>query len=99
MSSQTPLCALSSTGSQTLFHSRFLEIVNRLSHPLPPLSGHSFRRGFVVQAQSRGHSHQSVFMQHGEWKSLHVALLYASGALIPNPPWRRTSEVARVRNE
>lgn len=83
-SSQTKLCALSSTGTTTLSRSKFLSIVNKLTHPLTPLSGHSFRRGFVRLAISLGIPIDRL-MQHGDWKSLKVAMSYGEDFMIPNP--------------
>lgn len=83
-SSQTPLCELSTTSRATLSHSRFLDLINRVTHPLPPLTGHSFRRGFVRLAFIRGVPIWQI-MHHGDWKTLEVAMSYAEDALIPNP--------------
>jgi hypothetical protein len=83
-SSQITLCALSTTGRTQLSHSRFLELFNRIAQPLPPLTGHSFRRGYVRLAFIRGIPIWQV-MHHGDWKSLEVAMSYAEDALIPNP--------------
>merc|ERR1711991_1091638 len=52
-SSQTPLCALSSGGTR-ISHARFLDILNASISPLAPLTGHSFRRGFVRLAFENG---------------------------------------------
>jgi hypothetical protein len=83
-SSQITLCALFTTGRIQLSHSRFLEVFNRIVQPLPPLTGHSFRRGYVRLAFIRGVPIWQV-MHHGDWKSLEVAMSYAKDALIPNP--------------
>ncbi len=83
-SSRITLCALSTTGRTQLSHSRFLELFNRIVQPLPPLTGHSFRRGYVRLAFIRGIPIWQV-MHHGDWKSLEVAMSYAEDALIPNP--------------
>jgi len=83
-SSQTTLCTLSTTSRMQLSHSKFLDILNRAIAPLPPLTGHSFRRGFVRLAFIRGVPIWQV-MLHGDWKTLEVALSYAEDALIPNP--------------
>jgi hypothetical protein len=93
-SSQTTLCELFKTKATLLSHSRFLEIVNRIVQSTP-LTGHSFRRGYVRLAFARGVPIWQV-MHHGDWKSLEVAMSYAEDALIPNPlggvstlsPWR-----------
>lgn len=83
-SSRTPLCALSTTGHAMLSHSRFLELVQSAAHPCPPLTGHSFRRGYVRLAFIRGVPIWQI-MHHGDWKTLEVAMSYAEDALIPNP--------------
>jgi hypothetical protein len=83
-SSQTLLCALSTTAPTMLSHSRFLTLVNRIVHSTIPLSGHSFRRGFVRLAFARNVPIWQV-MHHGDWKTLEVAMSYAEDALIPNP--------------
>lgn len=83
-SSLIPLCALSTTSPTTLSHSRFLTLVNRIVHSTNPLSGHSFRRGFVRLAFARNVPIWQV-MHHGDWKTLEVAMSYAEDALIPNP--------------
>jgi hypothetical protein len=67
-----------------LSHSRFLTLVNRIVHSTTPLSGHSFRRGFVRLAFARNVPIWQV-MHHGDWKTLEVAMSYAEDALIPNP--------------
>jgi hypothetical protein len=82
--SQTPLCALSTTPSALLSHSRFLVLINRFTRASVPLSGHSFRRGFVRLAFSRGVPIWQI-MHHGDWKALAVVMSYAEDALIPNP--------------
>lgn len=82
--SQTPLCALSPTSPPRLSHSRFLQLVNKIVSPLPPLTGHSFRRGFVRLAFARGVPVWQI-MHHGDWKTLEVAMSYAEDATIPNP--------------
>ena len=56
----------------------------KLTHPLTPLSGHSFRRGFVRLAISLGIPIDRL-MQHGDWKSLEVAMSYGEDFMIPNP--------------
>lgn len=83
-SSRTPLCALSATTRTTLSLSRFLAIVNQATAPLAPLTGHSFRRGFVRLAFIRGIPIWQI-MHHGDWKTLEVAMSYAEDTLIPNP--------------
>jgi hypothetical protein len=94
-SSQTMLCELFTTKATMLSHSRFMALVNRIVQPSTPLTGHSFRRGYVRLAFARGVPIWQV-MHHGDWKSLEVAMSYAEDALIPNPlggvstlsPWR-----------
>lgn len=83
-SSQTLLCELSTTSRTMLSHSRFLTLVNRIIQSTNPLSGHSFRRGFVRLAFARNVPIWQV-MHHGDWKTLEVAMSYAEDALIPNP--------------
>lgn len=83
-SSLTTLCALSTTSSTQLSHSRFLELVNRITQPTVPLTGHSFRRGFVRLALLRGVPIWQL-MQFGDWKTLEVALSYAEGMLVSHP--------------
>ena len=83
-SSRITLCALSMTGHTQLSHSRFMDLLNRIVQPLPPLTGHSFRRGYVRLAFIKGVPIWQV-MHHGDWKSLEVAMSYAEDALIPNP--------------
>jgi hypothetical protein len=83
-SSLTPLCALSTTRTTQLSHSRFLTLINNILQLPTPLTGHSFRRGFVRLAFSRGVPIWQV-MHHGDWKTLEVAMSYAEDALIPNP--------------
>jgi hypothetical protein len=83
-SSQTRLSALSSTRNELLSRSRFLDLVNKAIAPLPPLTGHSFRRGFVRLALLLGVPIDRL-MHHGDWKSLEVAMSYAEDFLIPNP--------------
>lgn len=83
-SSQTPLCALSSTTGRMLSHSKFMQLVNLHTHPLPALTGHSFRRGYVRMAFIRGVPIWQI-MHHGDWKTLEVAMSYAEDSLIPNP--------------
>jgi hypothetical protein len=86
-SSQTPLCALSTTKTTLLSHTKFIQIVNEAvasTNPTQPLTGHSMRRGFVRLAFSRGIPIWQI-MHHGDWKSLEVAMSYAEDALIPNP--------------
>ena len=57
---------------------------NRIVQPLLPLTGHSFRRGYIRLAFIRGVPIWQV-MHHGDWKSMEVAMSYAEDALIPNP--------------
>jgi len=83
-SSQTTLCTLSTTSPTQLSHLRFLNLINRIVHSSHPLTGHSFRRGYVRLAFIRGVPIWQV-MHHGDWKSLEVAMSYAEDALIPNP--------------
>ena len=83
-SSQTPLCALSSTTGKMLSHSKFVQLVNLHTRPLPALTGHSFRRGFVRMAFIRGVPIWQI-MHHGDWKTLEVAMAYAEDSLMPNP--------------
>jgi hypothetical protein len=83
-SSQTTLCELSTTKATVLSYFRFLSLVNRTVHSSTPLTGHSFRRGYVRLAFARGVPIWQV-MHHGDWKSLEVAMSYAEDALIPNP--------------
>lgn len=83
-SSRMPLSALSTTSHALLSHSRFLGVVNALTHPCPPLTGHSFRRGYVRLAFIRGVPIWQI-MHHGDWKTLEVAMSYAEDVLIPNP--------------
>jgi hypothetical protein len=83
-SSQTLLCALSTTTGAHQSHSRFLDLVNRMCQAPIPLTGHSFRRGFVRLAFARGVPIWQI-MHHGDWKTLEVAMSYAEDALIPNP--------------
>lgn len=83
-SSQTTLSALSSTSNIRLSRSRFLDLVNLAARPAVPLSGHSFRRGFVRLAFASGVPIWQL-MHHGEWKTLEVVMAYAEDALIPNP--------------
>jgi hypothetical protein len=83
-SSRITLCALSTTSRTQLSHSRFLEMFNRIVQPLLPLTGHSFRRGYVRLAFIKGVPIWQV-MHHGDWKSMEVAMSYAEDALIPNP--------------
>jgi hypothetical protein len=83
-SSLITLCALSTTSRTQLSHSRFLDLVNRIVHLSNPLTGHSFRRGYVRLAFIRGVPIWQV-MHHGDWKTLEVAMSYAEDALIPNP--------------
>jgi hypothetical protein len=84
LSSRITLCTLSTTSRTQLSHSRFLELFNRIAQPLPPLTGHSFRRGYVRLAFIKGVPIWQV-MHHGDWKSMEVAMSYAEDALIPNP--------------
>jgi hypothetical protein len=79
--SQTPLCALSSDGT-LISHGKFLDTVNGTR--LAPLTGHSFRRGYVRLAFEKGVPIWQI-MHHGDWKSLEVAMSYAEETLIPNP--------------
>jgi hypothetical protein len=81
---QITLCTLSTTARTQLSHSRFLTHVNRVARPPSPLTGHSFRRGFVRLAFARGVPIWQV-MHHGDWKTLEVAMSYAEDTLIPNP--------------
>ena len=83
-SSQTPLCALCTTTGATLSRSRFLDLVNLAAHPLPKLTGHSFRRGYVRLAFIRGVPIWQI-MHHGDWRTLEVAMSYAEDFLMPNP--------------
>lgn len=89
------LPALSSPTSSTmqspilaanLSRSTFLRLIVDIPtlYGLPPLSGHSFRRGFVYLALSTGVPMDRL-MLHGDWHSLEVALSYAEDLLIPNP--------------
>jgi hypothetical protein len=81
---RTTLCTLSMTPHMQLSHSRFLSLVNLVVSPTNPLTGHSFRRGFVRLAFVRGVPIWQV-MHHGDWKTLEVAMSYAEDTLIPNP--------------
>jgi hypothetical protein len=67
-----------------LSHSKFMQLVNLHTHPLPALTGHSFRRGYVRMAFIRGVPIWQI-MHHGDWKTLEVAMSYAEDSLIPNP--------------
>ena len=82
--SRTPLCALSSMTAARLSRSEFLKLVNLNTHPLPPLTGHSFRRGYVRLAFVLGVPIWQI-MHHGDWKTMEVAMSYAENTLIPNP--------------
>jgi hypothetical protein len=72
--------------TEGLSRSTFLKLIADipLAHSLPPLSGHSFRRGYVLLALTSGVSIERL-MLHGDWRSLEVALSYAEDLLIPNP--------------
>lgn len=68
----------------TLSRSTFLNHLKSFSAPLPPLTGHSFRRGFVLLALLDGVPIDRI-MLHGDWRSMEVALSYAEDLLLPNP--------------
>ncbi len=68
----------------TLSHSRFLSLKNQTVHSLTPLTGHSFRRGYVHLAFARSVLIWQV-IHHGDWKLLKVTMSYAEDALILNP--------------
>lgn len=83
-SSQTPLCALSSTAASKLSYSRFISLLSAIVGPGVALTGHSFRRGYVRLAFMRGTPIWQV-MHHGDWKTMEVCMSYAEDVLIPNP--------------
>lgn len=86
LSSQTSSDWRSAKLAADLSRSAFLKLMIDIPvlYGLPPLTGHSFRRGFVLLALSTGVPIDRL-MLHGDWHSLEVALSYAEDLLIPNP--------------
>jgi len=82
--SRTTFNTLSATSGATLSRSAFLLLINRLCSPLPPLTAHSFRRGYARLALQTGIPIERL-MWHADWHSLAVAMSYGEDFMIPNP--------------